>query len=681
MTKLKTFIHSRWFPLAALFLISALVYLPKISQFSYYRDDWYYMYDGHIAGPSIFNEMFQADRPARGLFFGLYFSLFQTDPFPYAVGAYFWRVASAIGAHWLLSLLFPNRTKNNLFMAILVLIYPGYLWWVAGIEYQPMIASFCLQVFSIALSLKSLTSEDKSVKIMHALLAIVTGWLYLLLVDYAIGMEVFRFICIYILSSRNSLDTIFKRIKNSLHAGWWNLLIPLGYLSWRIFFFNSERKATDIGLQMGQLFSSPLTGAWWFIRGVQSFLNVSLLAWTEPFNRSFFELRLQEMMIGLTLASFTVGIFLIINFLHSLPVHNPNEEISADARIWVKEGLLIGYVGVLAGILPVIIANRYITFDRFSHYALPASLPASILIAVVILKIPSERFRAGIFSLVLFLATLTHYSIATQAVNEERAIQDFWWQVTWRAPNIRENTSLMVNYPSIEYGEDYEIVSGPANFIYYDEQLPPNGLVRYPISAISMTSEGFNNILAGKLSAERIVRSHTFLLDYGNILVMSQPSASSCVHVVDATWREVSVSELNGISLSSPQSKINNVEVNVPGHIPPASLFGSEPEHDWCFYYQKATLARQLEDWVQIADLGKQAAKAELHPNDQIELMPFLQSAAMLGDEKTVKQISTRVNTELLYKQQACFNLNAMDLTPEMQSYTSDLFCSTTLNQ
>jgi hypothetical protein len=190
-----------------------------------------------------------------------------------------------------------------------------------------------------------------------------------------------------------------------------------------------------------------------------------------------------------------------------------------------------------------------------------------------------------------------------------------------------------------------------------------------------MTPESINNILAGKFSTEKTVRSHMFLLDYGNILVISQPSMTACVHVVDASWKDVSVSELESFKLIAPQSKIENVQVGVPSHIPPSSLFGPEPEHKWCYYYQKATLARQLGDWEQITNLGEQASKLELHPNDQIEWMPFLQSAAMLGDEKLVKQISTRINTELLYKQQACQNLKAMELAPDMQVYITDLFC------
>ena len=60
--------------------------------------------------------------------------------------------------------------------------------------------------------------------------------------------------------------------------------------------------------------------------------------------------------------------------------------------------------------------------------------------------------------------------------------------------------------------------------------------------------------------------------------------------------------------------------------------------------------------------------------------MPFLQAAAFLGDEKMVKQISTRINIETFYKQQACQNLQAMavhgyPLLPTMDTFIADLFC------
>ena len=36
------------------------------------------------------------------------------------------------------------------------------------------------------------------------------------------------------------------------------LLIAGGFLVWRLFFFKSARKATDVGLQVSQVLASPL---------------------------------------------------------------------------------------------------------------------------------------------------------------------------------------------------------------------------------------------------------------------------------------------------------------------------------------------------------------------------------------------------------------------------------------
>jgi hypothetical protein len=118
------------------------------------------------------------------------------------------------------------------------------------------------------------------------------------------------------------------------------------------------------------------------------------------------------------------------------------------------------------------------------------------------------------------------------------------------------------------------------------------------------------------------------------------------------------------------------VPVDAP-HTPPQSIFGKEPDTStWCFYYQKASLARQHDDWSAVAQLGKEVSKLKLHPNDQIEWMPFLQAAAVLDDQQQVKQIASRINVERFYKEQACQNLKAMSgLSSSMQGYITEMFC------
>ncbi len=685
MEKLRSIANSRWFPFLVLILASALVYLPRINHLTYYRDDWYYMYDGHAAGPSVFNEMFKEDRPFRGPFFGLYFSLFGTNPLPYALGTYFWHLGAAFGALWFLDILWPRRPLPNLLGALLFLLYPGYLWWVAGIEYQPMMASLCLEVFSIVFSLNAITAKTKNRRFIYVILAILTGWYYLLLVDYAIGMEVFRFLSIYLLSFRDGLRLSVRKVIQTLRLGWINLLIPLGYLFWRVFLFQNERKATDIGTQMGQLLSSPLTtGLHWLIRWLQSTFNVALAAWIQPFNQNFFNLRLQSLLIGLVLAALLAAI-IVLTYLALSKGSSDSRDVSDDTHVWPHQFLWLGGIGTVFGVLPVVLANRFVVFERFSHYALPASLAGSIFILGLIFLMSSSTIRIGALSLVVALAALTHFSIADKAISEEQIIQNFWWQASWRIPDIKEGTTLAVNYPSVEYGEDYEIVSGPANWIYHPEitsQVP----VPYHIASVSLTPNDILNVVVGKFSADRTVRSHYFTIDYGNVLVMSQPTGDSCVHVLDARWPDLSISENEAFLLIAPESKIENVLVNAKAPVVPESVFGHEPEHGWCYFYQKADLARQQGNWDEIARLGGQAAKLELHPNDQIEWMPFLQAYAALDNKEQVKQISTRINTQTFYKQQACRNLHRMveqgfRLSADMQSYVDELFCGAAVNE
>src|SRR5258708_31930978 len=88
-----------------LLVISALVYLPNIGKLSYFKDDWYYMYDGLIAGAKVFHLMFNIDRPSRGYFFVLYYSFFWPHPFPYHISAFIWRVLAIICAVWLFNIL------------------------------------------------------------------------------------------------------------------------------------------------------------------------------------------------------------------------------------------------------------------------------------------------------------------------------------------------------------------------------------------------------------------------------------------------------------------------------------------------------------------------------------------------------------------------------------------------
>ena len=64
---------------------------------------------------------------------------------------------------------------------------------------------------------------------------------------------------------------------------------------------------------------------------------------------------------------------------------------------------------------------------------------------------------------------------------------------------------------------------------------------------------------------------------------------------------------------------------------PASVIFGSEPAHDWCYYYQKASLARQKGDWEEIGRLYDTVRKLELETDDKSEVIPFFEGLVNLG--------------------------------------------------
>ena len=72
----------------------------------------------------------------------------------------------------------------------------------------------------------------------------------------------------------------------------------------------------------------------------------------------------------------------------------------------------------------------------------------------------------------------------------------------------------------------------------------------------------------------------------------------------------------------------------------PASLFGKEPPHTWCYYYTKAELARQTGDWQTVTELGDKARVQGFVPGDALEWLPFIEGYVITGNYQIARDIS-----------------------------------------
>ena len=674
-----------WIELAALALISAFIYLPSIIHFSYYRDDWYYAYDGYIAGRSIFDVMFSSDRPARGIFFGIYYFFFGAHPLPYHIGIYIWRLLGAYGALWLFHLLWDRQRAANFSMSLLFLVYPGFLWWPAGIEYQPMVASVALHTFSFALTLAAIRSTRKSAPFFWAG-SILTGVAAIALVDYAVGMEAFRILCIFLIILRSKPDLPFlRKLTQTLRSALIPLIIPLLFVIWKLFIFTGDRKATDIGIQLGDLFQAPLeTSLLWGQRLFDSTLNVFARAWWVPLQTYYDFLQQNDLWIGFSIATMSIALTLTAARLMIASNPDPDEqsEVVVHTDNFPLQAILLGLAGVVFGVLPVIMANRFVIFKAYSHYGLPASLAGVVMVVGLIHALSSKKLQIILVSLLVGVAALTHRGLAIKAVDEQAAIRNFWWQVYWRIPKIQEGTTIAAIYPANDYRDDTDIVWGPANFLYYPDPQPGIDLVKYKLAATRFDEQGVQSIIGETKKVSDTYRSHTMFLNYRRVLILNQPAAASCVHVIDARWAEQSQHDSNEIAKLFPHSKIvyalTNNEESAPS--PLDFVFGTEPAHGWCYFYQKAELARQQGDWETVTALGAKAETLGLFPSDPVEWLPFLQAYAYLGENEKLESLTARFKYDSFHKEMFCENINNMNeygypLKPDIQIRVDDLFC------
>jgi len=124
------------------------------------------------------------------------------------------------------------------------------------------------------------------------------------------------------------------------------------------------------------------------------------------------------------------------------------------------------------------------------------------------------------------------------------------------------------------------------------------------------------------------------------------------MHVIDGTLPVYSGSDAYLVRQVGEYSHEDRIVPTGDFPVPSASIFGSEPNHDWCYYYQKASLARQTGDWKEIGKLYDKTISLGLDTDDKAEIIPFLEALVNLGrydEAKTLYRKQIRGQTSVRF--------------------------------
>jgi hypothetical protein len=246
-------------------------------------------------------------------------------------------------------------------------------------------------------------------------------------------------------------------------------------------------------------------------------------------------------------------------------------------------------------------------------------------------------------NLVLSILLGLGISIQVQTSRSYQASWDkqrqFYWQLYWRAPALQPGTMIVADQEVLFFMGDYP-TSFAINLLYPQTTDPPTASYWFNPGSKHIDWSTFG---AGQpVAINKYVT--TFNANVQDVLAITfQPEQDECLHVLRPDYSDVSGltaeayrwTNVSNLSLIQPASK----------SVPPPDIFGSEPEHSWCYFYEKADLADQFQDWHQVVSLWQEANQEGVWARNGLELLPFIRAYAMLNDWQSARKITIRAGT------------------------------------
>jgi hypothetical protein len=317
------------------------------------------------------------------------------------------------------------------------------------------------------------------------------------------------------------------------------------------------------------------------------------------------------------------------------------DNLSESPNLWARQVILVGIVAVFLGTLPAWMIDKQVTVGFYGgRFSFAAMFGASLLLVGLLEWFTPRRLsKLVLIGLLLGLAANSDLRITRtfRAIAEKQ--RDFYWELYWRAPSIKSGTALISDGEIFSYMGLYP-TSMAINLLYPNQNAAKVPLWFFSIIKVPASSE----VLRQGYVLENGIRNYTFEGKSADILAINyQPEDFRCLWVLspkDADNKNLPHSMSTVLQLSNLDRISNTV---VAGWRPPADIFGDEPEHQWCYFYEKAEFARQNKDWAEINRLGAQAEQKGFTPFDAQEFFPFVEGYAYTGQWSKASQLTIRI--------------------------------------
>ncbi len=623
----------------ALLILTAIGFAPLIGSLGFYWDDWPTIWYLHFWGPQSFHDSFALDRPLLAWIFRLTTALLGESTIAWQIFGIFTRWLTTLAFWWVLRLLWPKNLIQVTWAAFLFAIYPGFKQQYIAVTYSNAFIIYGLFLVSFAAMILAVRKTRYYWPLM--LLSVAASGVSMFIAEYFFGLELLRPLILWF-SQKDKTYTI-RRLARKVAWQWFPyVVLMLLFLVWRVFLHETPRGEIIL---FDQLATNPVSGIFnllWTI--LQDGFEVSVLAWVQMIDRGRIMMMNRSGTLPAYISMIFIGILFSLFILTRLKTKASEPETSALAqKSWGVQACLAGAAALLVGGWPFWVTNLQLElFFPHDRFTLPMMIGAVLLLAGLIALLNRPLIQSAVLvALLTGFAAGMHYEDALQYRQEWLLLKNWFWQMSWRAPQLEPGTTILSGDLYLDYYSDNSLTS-PLNWTYAPE------ITSLDIPYLFMDIEARLGVELGSLEPGFPIsnqnRTTTFQGNTSQSLVVffAPPRCVKVMHPeadIHLPYKPEYI--VQALPLSAPEQIISDSQQ--PAH-PPLNIFGEEPAHGWCYYFEKAELAAQLGEWEQITGFADQAFtfKKSFDRETASELTPFIRAFAHTDQWDKAFQLTTQ---------------------------------------
>ncbi|HEY3312392.1 MAG TPA: hypothetical protein VGK00_12195 [Anaerolineales bacterium] len=634
--RLKNYDLPGWAAPVLLFITCFFTFGVLLTRLGFFQDDWHHVYYAYTEGvDGLRRFLFTDSRPLSFIVYAPFFKFLGFAPANWHWSLMLLRFLTVLSFWVSIRLVWPNLTGLAAWVGLFFAIYPAYPLQSLSVTYTLHWVLYL--VFMLSLVLMLLASRRPKAYLPLTCLAILLQIFHLLMIEYYAGLELARLVFLWFVFREMPSNQRWRKVTSQWLP---YLLVLVLYAVYRLSYgalYGYDRFAPDLLIE---IIHSPLVGLRTFLQIIlQDVTHVLVSPWYTTLDPANIDLaRSSSLAIMLGTLGFALISYFVVAHLERSTTDAPNKE--------AREIVIGGSLVLFFSLLPSWLAGLYLFSKNplwSGRLALPALIGASmILTGSVYWLIEKPVYRHLVLSILLGLAVGFHMQTARDfQVSWDKQLQ-FYWQLYWRAPALKTNTLIVADAEILPY------------MGYYPTAFAINMLYSQPMGAsqsvgkadfwFNAGSEHINMTDLGLgLPAEFSKYSTTFSATQKEIVSINfEPQEQRCLWVLRPSYEEVRFLSSEAYRWMSK----SNLDRILPqsNSAPQTAIFGTEPQHTWCYYYEKADLASQQGDWQAIIGFWDEASSKGFRPATSVELLPFVEAFARTGSWDTARQLTYNAN-------------------------------------